>query len=98
MTTNFDTFCKDPDERLDYSIDWSARLSQGEDIVSSTWDVDPGNGTLIVVTTTHGTSSATIWIEGGTMDADYLLTNHVTTDSSPARRFDRTIRIKIRQR
>jgi hypothetical protein len=98
MSTFTHSFTKDPDETLDYSRDWTALLQVGEAIVGSQWIVSPDNGSLITSPTTFNATAATVWVSGGTLGSDYLLTNRITTNSTPARTFDRTFRIQIRQR
>lgn len=36
----------DPDASLDYSLDWSEWLSDGETIIESTWSIAKGSATL----------------------------------------------------
>lgn len=68
---------KDPNEVLDYQLDWTARLS-GDTITTSTWVV-PADITKDSDSTT--TTVTTIWLSGG--DASnangHLLTNRVVT-------------------
>ena len=86
------TFVKDPDAVLDYRIDWSAWLDDDQ-IVTSTWIVPAG---ITSSSDEHDTTSATIWLTGGTLGQTYSLVNRVTT--SGGRTDDRTIRIQIRDR
>jgi len=60
---------------LDYQIDWSTWL--GTDTIStSTWAADTG---LTVDSESETTTSATVWISGGTVDAVYKLINTIVT-------------------
>lgn len=81
---------KDPDEDLDYTIDWSARL---EDDVISTSDWLPVDGI-----TTHSESNTdtatTIWLSGGTLGTSYEITNRIVTVGG--RTMDQTVRLKIK--
>jgi hypothetical protein len=54
---------KDPDEVLDYMIDWTARLAAGETIASASWSVDSG---LTVDSFSHTDTATTIWLSDGT--------------------------------
>jgi hypothetical protein len=53
---------QDPDERLDYSIDYSSRLPTGDNIVSSEWTVPDG---LTGDSESISGRSATIFLSGG---------------------------------
>lgn len=82
---------KDPDEHVDYGLDWSARL-RGDSILSSTWivpdgltaDQDSDNGSLTIV-----------WLSGGTVGKTYDIVNRVVTQNG--RTFDQTVRLRISQ-
>ena len=88
-------FVKDPDEVLDYSFDWSEWLSDGDIIVNSMWIVD---GTDLDLSSdqlpSYDDTSTTVWLEGGTLGANYHLTNRITT--ADERIADRTVLIKVR--
>lgn len=85
-----DTFVKDPDEVLDYVRDWSAAL--GDDtIATSVWTVPTG---LTKDSDTNTTTTATIWLSGGTLGANYEVLNRITT--AGGRTFDKTLRFRIR--
>jgi hypothetical protein len=66
---------KDPDAVLDYQVDWSAWL--GVDTIStSTWVVPTG---ITKNSDTKTTTTATIWLRGGTAGTLYLVTNRIVT-------------------
>lgn len=90
-------YLKDPDADLDYRVDWSQWLAAGETITGSSWTVPVGitQGTGPQAPTFDSTS-ATIWLTGGTDGQAYPITNRVTT--SAGRVDDRTITITVRQR
>lgn len=69
------TYRKDPDDRLDYSVDWSEWL-EGDTIASSTWHVDSG---LTVVSDAFSTTVTTVLVSGGTANTEYKLVNRITT-------------------
>lgn len=91
---------KDPDEFLDYQLDWSARLASGETISTSTWTFDAGNAdaALIKSLPSIGSPATTtkIWLDVGTLGLTYKLINSVVTSGS--REMDQTVRIRIRTR
>lgn len=85
-------FVKDPDAvSTDYTVDWTGWLA-GNTLVTSVWIVPSG---ITTVSDSHTTTTATIWLMGGTVGEDYDLINRVT--DSTARTLDETIRISVRQ-
>jgi hypothetical protein len=89
----------DPDEFLDYSIDWSARL--GSDTVStSTWAYSGTPDTTPLILSSPTIDSAgeitTTWIDNGTNGTDYSVVNHVTT--AGGRLMDQTVNIRVKAR
>lgn len=88
---------KDPDDVDAFQLDWSERLSS-ETITSSTWSINPATGTTPLTKNTDQftTTMTTIWLSGGDDDADYELTNHVTTTAGRA--FDQTVKLRVRSR
>jgi hypothetical protein len=81
---------KDPDEVLDYQLDWSGRLGS-DTIASSSWTVPAG------ITKNSDTTTATvttIWLSSGTLNSSYDLQNRVTTTGG--RTMDQTVRIRIK--
>lgn len=85
-------FFKDPDETLDYRILWSARLAS-DTIASSAWTVPSG---LTNEEDGNTTTTTTITLSGGTLAADYPITNRITTAGGLV--MDQTLIIKIRSR
>ena len=83
---------KDPDEVLDYQLDWMARLA-GDTIASSTWIVPNGitkNSDSKTETTT------TIWLSGGTIGASLSITNRIETVGG--RTMDQSVSLKIKEK
>jgi hypothetical protein len=87
------TYAKDPDAVLDYQVDWSAWLGVGEEILTS--QMIPEDG-ITVDSDSNTTTTATVWLSGGTAGEAYEVTNRITT--TQARTDDRTLRIVVRQR
>lgn len=83
---------KDPDELLDYEIDWAARLVD-DTISGSTWIVPVGVDKASDASTDAAT---TIWLSGGTLGESYVLTNRVETTGG--RIMDQSVQIKIRSK
>lgn len=85
-------FYKDPNETLDYQIDWTARLNTDK-ISSSTWIVPAG---IQKTAETHIDTGTSVWLAGGTTGESYTLVNRVNTLGG--RIMDQSIKIKIKER
>jgi hypothetical protein len=82
-------FIKDPQAVLDYQIDWAAWL--GSDTISaSTWTAETG---ITIASSTNTTTTATVWLSGGTVGTSYVATNHITT--AGGRQDDRRIKFEV---
>ena len=82
------TFQKDPDEVLDYTVNWADRLLSGETISTSTWIVASG----ITEDSDSQTSDATtIWLSGGSAGTTYDILNRIVTSDS--RTYEQAFRI-----
>jgi hypothetical protein len=95
-----------PASFLDYGFNWGTwPLAAGETLVSSVWSVDlvtvpplvlSGEG-MVDLTGTPTVSAGirtVVWISGGLADADYLITNSITT--SDARQFSQSFVLQVR--
>lgn len=99
---------KDKDETLDYSIDWSRLLYDGETITSSTWFVDDASGVkqalvsplsvygIINVDDNSSDTVSTITLSGGVNNARYKLYCQITT--SRGMTVERTVTLVIKER
>lgn len=83
---------KDPDALVDYSVNWS-RWLDGDEIASSTWLVPAG---LTNEGEDNTTTTATIWLSGGTIGTSYTVTNRITTVAG--RTDDRSFTLTIAER
>lgn len=82
---------KDPDEVLDYQVDWSERL--GDDtIVTSAFTLEQAAG-LTIDSQSNATKTATVWLSGGTNGDTGWLLNRITT--AGGRTFDEVIQVAI---
>jgi len=89
-----ETWIKDPDAILDYTIDWGPNwLSDGETISTSTWIV-PAN--ITEDSDSNDDTTATIWLSGGVEGESYDITNRITT--SAGRQDDRSFQLIMCQR
>ena len=83
---------KDPDEYLDYTLDWSDRLVT-DPIVSSNWSTPTPTG-LTLVTATIASFTTTVWLSDGTIGDVYQFTNRIET--AAGRIMDQSVKIKIK--
>ena len=98
---------KDPDEIVDYSIDWS-RFLDTDTISSVTWFIDDADGTKTQVTNadivnslqfvsgTNTTTVSTIRVSLGTVNVRYNITCRITTASGL--RYERSVYLRIREK
>lgn len=86
-------FDKDPDEVLDFTIDWSDWLPSGDTISTSAWTVPSG---ITEDSKSNDTTKTWIFLSGGTDGTEYKLTNTITT--AGGRTAQRTIQIKVAER
>jgi hypothetical protein len=81
---------KDPDETCDYALDWSPRLG-GDTVAQSTWIIPTG---LVKDSDTIQPTMTTVWLSSGALGKTYDCLNRIIT--SGGRRFDQTVRLKIK--
>lgn len=86
------TWTKDPDAVLDYGFDWSAWLSEGEAITSSSVTVE---GDLVVESKTESGGVVTVWLSGGAV-GDQRVACRITTNQG--RTDERTERVSVKHR
>lgn len=81
-------------EVLDYTFDWSTNewLESSETISTSSWVAATG---VTVDSDSNTTTTATIWVSGGTSGQTYKLTNTITTSNSPSRTGQREMFLTI---
>lgn len=82
-------FIKDSAAVLDYQIDWSEWLD-GDTISTSEWTVPSG---ITEDSDANTTTTATVWLSGGTVGQEYRIVNRVVT--AGGRTDERYIRIKV---
>jgi hypothetical protein len=84
---------KDPDETLDYAIDWSDRLPIEDLIAQSIWTVPAG---LTETRSEFAGQQSVVWLSGGSESQSCSLTNTITT--AQGRVLQQTVRIRIKSR
>lgn len=88
------SYTKDPDGLLDYAVDWSEWLPEGDTIASASWLVDDAD--LVIESSTATSTVATVRVSGGVVGTRYQLTNRITTVTGLVT--DQTLRIRIREK
>jgi hypothetical protein len=84
---------KDPDEVLDYQIDWATdRLDEGETITTTLWQVESGD--VVIDSDEELDGVTTVWLSGGTVDTSSIVLNRITT--SAGRIYDQSCRLRVR--
>jgi hypothetical protein len=84
---------KDPDDVKDYLFDWSAWLGDEDTIETSTFILPAG---LTADSDSNTTTTATIWISGGTIGNTYKVLNRIVT--AGGRTMDRTALLVVAER
>jgi hypothetical protein len=89
-------YLKDPQSRVDYSVDWSAYLD-GQTVAASLWTVRPQEqGGIAVGESGFDLTRTSARLEGGVIGHVYTVSNLVTlTDGS---RDERSITLRVEQR
>jgi hypothetical protein len=88
------TYMKDPDAELDFALDWSKWLLEGETIDSFPVTVEAGLTQPQAASQTGGV--VTVWLAGGNPGTTYAVTGRVVT--SQGRTDERSIRIHVQHR
>lgn len=98
---------KDPDELLDYSVDWSRWLNTGVNISTVSWFIDNASGvktaftpSLVVnglqnVSQTNTNTVATINLGSGTNNVEYKIYCRITDSSGSIA--ERVVKLKIKE-
>lgn len=89
-------YVKDPADKLDYLVDWAAWLASGETISAVEWTVQTGLTKSVSPASSNTTTSATVWLEGGTAGAKYDVACKVTTNQSRVAERSFTVQVEDR--
>lgn len=83
---------KDPQATLDYSFNWAAWLTI-DTIAAVTWTVPSGITQTAAINTT---TTATIWLSGGTVGTRYTVVCRITT--AAGRIDERSLIVSVQQK
>lgn len=83
MNDSPDTFAdKHPLTNRVYGIDWTPDLPTGETIDLSTWSIVGPDAILTKSNEAKSTNKTSLWLAGGTLGAQYIIRNVITTQPS----------------
>lgn len=85
---------KDPNEVLDFNVNWQATLSTGETITTST--VTVVEGSVIIDSQSASNGVVTVWLSGGVEGETCVLLNRIIT--SQGRTYDQSVRLRIKSK
>lgn len=83
---------KDPNEVLDYRVDWTDRLESGETITTST--VFRASGDVVLDSQSFLGATVTVWLSGGTDDTPNVITSRIVTNQG--RTYDESVKLRVR--
>lgn len=84
---------KDPNELLDFEVDWAARIGSSDNIASVTWTIPTG---LAKDDESVSGKVAIVWLSGGSEGVSYNVGCRVVTTGG--RTYDETIVLPVRSR
>jgi len=92
---------KDPNEILDYDIEWNGTSTQPgraylDPLTDSQWLITGGDGALVLGSSSFSTTATKIWLSGGTLNKQYTITNRVVTTGG--RTMDKSALLTIREK
>jgi hypothetical protein len=93
------TTTKDPNATKPYAFDWSAWLGEDALIEDSEWIIVGQDDALTndEDSVLSGSVSTQVIVSSGTANQNYMLTNRITTNETPARVDDRSIIVRVRE-
>lgn len=83
-------------DQLDYVIDWSDWLAEGDSIASQVVTVTGPDSVLQAFLTSFDATTSTIWLRNGTAGATYTVTCKVTTANATPRIGERSFEMVVR--
>lgn len=90
-------YLKDPQARVDYSIDWGPRYLDGQTITASQWTVTPDeDGGVAVDMSSHDLTRTAVTLTGGVPGHVYRVGNRVTL--SDGRSDERSLTLRVEER
>jgi len=87
---------KDPQEVLDYGLDWSPRMTEGDTIIMHSATVTVGAVEVDDSYINNNGTSTTTWLSGGVADEPCEI--NLQAKTAEGRVFEETLKIKIKNR
>ena len=84
---------KDPNEKLDYTMNWTAALIDSDTIEESVWYVPEG---LNASSESFDSTKCVVWLGGGVAGEKYTISNKITTTAGRVMERSGTLKIKSR--
>ncbi len=83
--TAMPVWTKDPNDVVDYTLDWSMQLNIDDSIVAVVYVISPGSELTVLSSnfsagTTGSATQATCWLQAGVLGLTYAVTCRITTD------------------
>ena len=85
---------KDPDDTLDYDVEFGRYLPDGDTVTSASAVAYPEDGTLVVESVSVSDNVVKVWVSGGDNPETYSVT--VTATSAAGRQKDATFKLRMR--
>lgn len=82
-------YAQGPNDRLDYTIDWTAFLD-GDTIESSAWSCDDAT----TEEPTNDETTTTVWVKNAAVDQDIRVTNRITTANGRVKEASLVLRVR----
>lgn len=86
---------KDPNDILDYQVDWSRRLDPGDTIATAAFSLTTAAG-LTISSSSKTDTTATVWLTGGTASSTGVIQCRVVTTAG--RQMDHSFNLAIAER
>jgi len=86
------SFSKQPSEVLDYDIDASDWLTQGDNVTGASVVISPVSG-LALDNTVISDDRVKIWLSGGVDKSNYKVTTIISTEDGRSKEIDFEIRV-----
>lgn len=85
---------KDPDEKLDYRLNWTKPLD-GDLVANSAWTLSANTG-LTITANSFSNTETVVWLANGHVNKTHYITNTIHTDGG--RIFTLTVSLQVFQR
>jgi hypothetical protein len=97
MTYSTAVFTMDPDDKLDFQVDWSTWLTTLDTLSTATWSLNSTTITASTALMSYSTSAGThtLWLQAPVAGTTYEITSRITTASTRIK--DQTFKVVGRE-